>query len=236
MDALVRLAPAGSTIINDTEILPLSLPAARLEWILERIDQRVGAAQEGLLNARSEVERRHHQTMLDHFLANRLKYELLQSAPSYASRSPWDVIVLLKVWQTEQRDRLQQETFGNSDLWQRLPMGDGFPQEVQNTVRCYQIDPDDLPVGGPAQRDTVVQSGLGVDFVVTADISYDNYQTPQKRANWPEWARFYDDLRAHYNCWLINGEHKGPGPAIRIYDVRTRLVDGATPRVDVLSR
>ena len=38
LDALKRLAPAGSTIINDTEILPLSLPTARLDWLLNRID------------------------------------------------------------------------------------------------------------------------------------------------------------------------------------------------------
>lgn len=236
MDALSEFAPDGSTIINDTEILPLSFPPERLEWLLARIDVRIAAARTGLENATTPLEHRHHKTNLDHFTSNRIKYTLLKEAPGYSSRARWDVIVLLKVWQTERRELLRQATFGSSDLWQRLPMGEGFPEATRHTARCYQVDPATMPLPSKARQETVVLPGGASDFVVTADMSYENYQTPEKRANWPEWARFYDDLRDHYDCWLINGEKDIPGPTIRIYDLRKRLPAGATPEVRIFSQ
>ena len=89
------------------------------------------------------------------------------------------------------------------------------------------------------------------EFLVSSESSFDNYLSERKRRRFQEWAAFYDDLKAHYDCWEIEGtrrkEHwsglpidpefltfKGFRPfgrwGVRIWDLRRRIED-REPRV-----
>src|SRR5438093_6573667 len=61
--------------------------------------------------------------------------------------------------------------------------------------------------------------GQPVQWLVSSEVTYNNYDRPTKRAKFPVRAAFYDDLRAHYDCRQWSAGRGGKtGPTIRLYD------------------
>ncbi len=64
-----------------------------------------------------------------------------------------------------------------------------------------------------------------VEWLLTSQHNYEafgNASAPGKRANFPDWAAFYDDLAAHYDCHEFGTGATDNRKIIRIYDLRQR--------------
>lgn len=72
------------------------------------------------------------------------------------------------------------------------------------------------------------------EYLVSAQINFDNYDEPRKfwkQENFPDWAAFYSDLKAHYDSVEI-GTGGRPDRVIRIWDLRQRKECGRVLSVD----
>jgi hypothetical protein len=66
--------------------------------------------------------------------------------------------------------------------------------------------------------------GRPVEWIVSSEVTYDNYMKPAKRAEYAARAAFYDDLKAHYDAYQWSaGRGKRTGPTVRVWDLRTRV-------------
>lgn len=65
------------------------------------------------------------------------------------------------------------------------------------------------------------------EFLVTVESLYDRFDTPHKRANFPDWHAFYNDLRAHYRAVEFGTGSRDLRQVVRIYDLRERLGPGS---------
>lgn len=72
-----------------------------------------------------------------------------------------------------------------------------------------------------------------VEWFVSASKSHDNYQNRQKRQNFPDWALFYDDLKAHYDCWVFGEGDPDDARVVKLWDLRERKLE---PKVTIVSR
>lgn len=68
-------------------------------------------------------------------------------------------------------------------------------------------------------------------WLISARSTFENYETPQKRQHFPDFADFFDDLRAHYHCFEFNSHHPDPEKVIRVWDLRRRVEKGTVTRV-----
>ena len=67
--------------------------------------------------------------------------------------------------------------------------------------------------------------GLPRYFVSVKDL-YDRYTTPHKERNFPDWAAFYRDLKAHYQCLEFGSGNPDPRQVVRVWDLSERLPPG----------
>jgi len=63
-------------------------------------------------------------------------------------------------------------------------------------------------------------------LLITTRLTSENYQSAHKRANFPDFAEFYDDLRDHYDCREFNGQDPDPARVVRLYDLSRRVERG----------
>jgi hypothetical protein len=69
-------------------------------------------------------------------------------------------------------------------------------------------------------------AGQEIQWLVSVKDFYDRYESPHKRANFPDWAAFYDDLKNHYRCLEFGTGNPDPRQVVRVYDLRERLPAG----------
>ncbi len=261
---------AGATVVNDGEILPLIPDAGRFDWILERIDDEIQRSTHRMtVLAEGSDGWNHHQRRIAEFRHDRLRYEAEKEAARRYSHRRYDVIVMLKPWQSEKGPSLDPGAYtGYDGLWDILPpVFPGGPEAPP--VERLKVARSALPKRTPAflkepdrawerrqfhreQRAHPVRDGRPAQWLVTSEVSYDNYVSRHKRTRFPYWTAFYDDLKAHYDCIEIPGGHRrmhwtgwpipfrgGPETPdferdawrwtgawnVRIYDLRKRIED-----------
>ena len=251
--------PAGSVILNDKECLPLMPDAERARWALDRIGRLEQREWQGHPILRPDLGKnlrmlweaelrgagaesgdpRYDTVVLDHqWQTESLAYRTAAGAmynPLWP-RSPWG----------GQFHSVMNE-LGQAGL---------DPGRLVEAARRRFDDPDgDLHEGalfdGPVMlwsmpsrasktwltADSFERPGRSpgrtyqpVAWVATISDAYDNYDRPHKRANFPDFSAFYDDLRGHYDCYEFGPEGDPDLPTVRIYDLRER-VETRTPRV-----
>ncbi len=262
--------PADSTVVNDGEILPLIPDTERFDWMLERIRAEIERS-----NRRMRVLEEgsggwnHHRRRIAEFEHDRARYVAEKQAARRYPRRRYDVIVMLKPWQSEKGPSLDPGAYtGYDGLWDILPPV--FPAGPKvPPVERLRIARAALPKRTPAflkepdrawerrqfhreQRAHPVRDGHPAEWLVTSEVSYDNYVSRHKRTRFPHWTAFYDDLKSHYDCVEIPGGHRrihwtgwpipfrgGPDTPdferdawrwtgawnVRIYDLRRRVED-----------
>jgi hypothetical protein len=96
------------------------------------------------------------------------------------------------------------------------------PQEARAALDSRPVDKKALAAAWPASKWLV--DGRPIEWLVSSELTYNNYEKPRKRERFPGRAAFYDDLKAHYDCWQWSPAEGGAtGPTIRVYDLRTRV-------------
>ncbi|MCA9321909.1 MAG: hypothetical protein KDB53_14300, partial [Planctomycetes bacterium] len=263
-----RELPAGTTVVDDGELLPMLPDAGRAAWMIERLEAECALSRDRLKAAGvSEPEADHHRRRLAELTTHleRLRFEVKAAERSYARRR-YDRIVLLKPWQFEKGRQLISNYSGFFDLWERFPplFPSGPARPPVERLRTPRSALPEFPVEGLAPwmldvqrtefRGHPVRDGRPADWLVTSEISFTNYRSRKKRANFPEWAGFYDDLLAHYDAiefaargtlvhwtgWPISfrGDPDTPdyerdawrrqgGWSVRVFDLRRRVEDRA---------
>jgi hypothetical protein len=251
--------PAGSTILNDRECLPLMPNVERANWALRRI---------GILEQREYRGRPILRADLEKNLRMLWEAELREAGVD-ADDPHYDMIVLDHQWQTESLGYRSAAGATYNPLWPRSPWGGQFqsvmeelghtgvdPRLVVEAARRRFADPardrdEGALFDGPvllwstpsrASRtwltfDSIERPGMAplreyrpVGWIATIDAAYDNYDLLHKRVNFPDFAAFYDDLRAHYDCFEFGPEAGSDLPTVRVYDVRER-VERRAPQV-----
>ncbi|MEZ6194482.1 MAG: glycosyltransferase family 39 protein [Planctomycetota bacterium] len=229
--------PAGAMVLNDHEVVHLGLTDERLTWIRERIDRELERNRAALASIadgddRAEDRRRYHRERIERYESYASQYRFItEAAPKYAHRR-YDSIILLKPWQEDDREKFESKAYGYNDLWHVLPLG--VPEDVAPIER-YRIPRSTLPESVQGED----RAGFPIlerpaEYLVTRRESFDNYEKPHRRRWWPEWAAFYDDLKAHYDCWEFpeTGTEQGLG-TVRVYDLRQRVED-REPKIEVV--
>jgi hypothetical protein len=61
-----------------------------------------------------------------------------------------------------------------------------------------------------------------VQYLVSARITYDNYKIAKKLYNFPDWARFYEDLERDYDHYEFGAGDPDITRTIRVYDLTER--------------
>jgi hypothetical protein len=205
--------PAGSVILNDHEVLPLRSNEGRAQWAIERLRKRGGA--EVWTHLRRWQFRK--EAAADHF------------------RPTYDVLVFEAGWGAESLDALERHrrtydtTYpGEKDIVEK-------PKDVPPVARYAEVPAaaravlESRPVRAAALERAWPASkwlveGRPLEWLVSSEVTYNNYRTPAKRAAYPARAAFYDDLKAHYDCYQWSaGRGRQTGPTMRVYDLRTRV-------------
>ncbi|MCB9833761.1 MAG: glycosyltransferase family 39 protein [Planctomycetes bacterium] len=242
--------PAGTTIVNDHEVLILKPTVERYRWILHRIDLGVERARRGIATEREkaaqaadydreESERilRHHEAMLEEWLDQRKRFDFEARAARRYGRPRYDVFVVEKPWQTEDGDTLA-PYFGYNPLWEVFPL----PLLDRRNIHLAELDrlppveryrrtPETLKGLQPGNRLLhPLLDGRPVDYWIASEETFDNYDKPKKRREFPMWAEFFDDLRRHYDAVEIPAGSSNERWSIRIFDLRQRRENGATVR------
>lgn len=208
--------PAGTAVINDGDKVSLIQADERIDWIFARIERLRSRAQRNLERLRQEGGDKlepiaHWEGALRRLDTYQRKYEFLAPAARAFDGPRYDSLILLKIWQTEsERDKKSQAGF--NDLWARMPL---LRPEGLSPVERYRFR--------PPRASSEHQVLKPVEYLVTSQASYDNYDKPAKRAGFPNWGAFYDDLRAHYDCWQVTGDKALGHWDYRIYDLRERV-------------
>lgn len=202
--------PNGSVIMNDHEVLPLRINEERAQWAIDGLRKKSG---------------REAWTYLR-------RWQYRKDAASDRFRPTYDVLVV-ESWGAETPDALEKHRRTYDRTWPDDVTS--RPSSVPPVARYAEAPPDvrRMLETRPA-RETVLArmwpasawlvSGHPIQFLVSSEVTYDNYVKPKKRKDFPNRAAFYDDLKAHYDCiqWSA-GQGGRTGPTIRIYDLRTRV-------------
>ena len=221
--------PAGATIVNDAEILPLRLTDERRRWLDARIADLERRAVLRLERAETPRDRAWEAQAIERYHGYALQSRLFADADRHLTERRYDVLVLDHVWQTENPNEVADKTAAYNDLWSRDPLVVPLdvPDEHRHLPSAYRVEPKSLPES--RRNRTPVLDGRPADFLVSSRISYGNFDpsfnkdAETKRQNWPAWVAFYDELSAHYDAWEINGDGRMPGPTMRIFDLRRRV-------------
>ncbi len=220
MTFLERNASPGSTVINFHEVVPLRIDPRRARFMAER--------QRGI----APGDARNHQR------GYARKWAMIERAAERPGRPVFDVLSIIVPWQgedgTEEGRKRSAEGFQN--YW---PISAASaPADVPPIERYRRMpwsgaaDADRaLTASWPAARYLV--SGTKADWLIVADTSYDNYRRPEKRLRFPDFADFFDDLKAHYDAVEWRPTPGRTGPVMRVYDLRTRRETGSTQVVDL---
>ena len=239
--------PPGSVIINDHDRLPLRSTLGRLKWTQDRVAtfarrRRFRRGWERsypieLQFKRAAAERWGSDRYDTICMLHTWQDENLRKRPAAVAtynplwpRSPWGGI-----W-----DRLAAEHRSGKKPLIDAAHTRALSHEYLRLPAFRNLAPVELwthpsPVSWPYLLRDRSKTGLAQwqtpQWFVSAQESYDNYRTPHKRANFPDFADFYDDLKAHYDCHQFGelGTHR-PEQVVRIYDLRQRIND-RTPLV-----
>jgi 4-amino-4-deoxy-L-arabinose transferase-like glycosyltransferase len=205
--------PAGSGIVNDHEVVPLRPGTERCQWAIDRLRGRGGG------DVWTRLRR----------------WQFRKSAAADAWRPAYDVLVFEAGWGAESREGLELHRSlydttwpGENDIVRR-------PAEVPPVARYAEVPEaarrllDSRPVRSvqlerawPASKWLV--NGRPVEWLVSSEVTYNNYEKPAKREAYPARAAFYDDLKAHYDCYQWSaGRGSRTGPTVRLWDLRTRV-------------
>ena len=214
MTFLERHAPPGATVINFHDVVPLRIGPARARFMAER--------QRGI----TPGDPRNHQR------GYARKWAMIERASERPGRPVFDVLSIIVPWQgedgTEKARREAAEGFQN--YW---PISAATaPQEVPPIERYRRT-----PWSGSADADRALAAawpaarhllpGSKADWLIVADSNYDNYLRPEKRLRFPDFAAFFDDLKAHYDALEWKPSSGRTGPVMRVYDLRTRRAAGS---------
>lgn len=211
--------PAGSTIVVDGEILPLRASDERRRWLEARVARRLESGRAELAKATDVAVRREKKRYVDRYTSYSKKYAFLARADATYGFLRYDTIVVEHTWQTESSAEKTVKVGAYNDLWEREPLV--WPAQPTPSPECYRVSPSALP--SEVRGRCVVLEGRPADFWVASAETYDNYRKPLKRREWPQWAAFYDDLKASYDAWEITGPDIRPTEVIRIWDLRRRV-------------
>jgi 4-amino-4-deoxy-L-arabinose transferase-like glycosyltransferase len=226
--------PEGATILNDHEIVDLAMTDKRLEWVQSRIEEELERSRGALAKIKDEDEkaesrRNYRRERITRYEGYQLKYGFLAGAAGDYKGRRYDAITLLKPWQEDDREKFKSRAYGYNDLWAVIPLT--APTDLPPIER-YRLTLAELPADAEEeQRRGHPVLDQPADYIVTRKESYSNYESEERRKWWPEWAAFYDDLRAHYDCWEFPEDWTEQGlGTVRIYDLRKR-VEGREPQV-----
>jgi hypothetical protein len=210
--------PKNSVVLDDHEILPLRPNEARCAWAVGVLMNEPGS------QAWTYIQR--------------WKFRLRAAVETF--RPVYDVIVLDAPWQGETFDEVELHRRTYDKTWPN-----GFvsgPASLAPVARYTSPPPEARAIleTRPETRATVeavwpafewLLDGRPVEWLVSSEVSYNNYATDtaahrKKRERFPDRAAFYDDLKAHYDCWQWSPSPGGlTGPTIRVYDLRKRVSD-----------
>ena len=231
--------PAGATVINDFEKTPLLASQERCRWVL---DTRLG-----FLLKRNQLD----QARADGY---RTLWKIRERIAGRAGRPGYDVIVFDHIWQAESLAKRLSAGASYNPTWPRSPWGWVMGHLLHRerlagrlaTVTAESIESrfrEYLPEAQRALRpvefwtrrsrvsaDFLVGGRKPAAFLVTTKVTCENYRKPAKRANFPDFAAFYDDLAAHYDGLEFNGGDPDPARVIRFYDLRQRKAHGTLRR------
>jgi hypothetical protein len=209
---LEREAAPGATILNMHEVLPLRMNVERVRFMAER--------QRGILPGDPKSHQRGFGRM----------WSLLESAAKAPGRPTFDVACVIMPWQVESGDDVGlPATEGVQNYW---PVeAAARPLDVPPIERYRRVPwaddggLSDATIGEwPAAR--VLRPGTRADWLAASEVTYDNYVRPEKRARFPDFAAFFDDLKAHYDAFEFAPVEGGPGRVVRVYDLRRRRAEG----------
>lgn len=216
---LERQAEPGATIVNFHEALPLRMDARRARFMAER--------QRGIRPG----DPRNHQR------AYGRKWELLARAAEVPGRPAFDTLAIVVPWQSEDGSEAGRKkgNEGFQDFWPTRC--ESLPADVPPVERYRRIpwgaDPAAVPDGWPAARWMI--PGSQARWLAVAESTYNNYDRPEKRRNFPDFAAFFDDLRTRYDAFQWSPSDGRTGPRIRVYDLSRRRDDRPATVVEMIA-
>ncbi|HYC78824.1 MAG TPA: glycosyltransferase family 39 protein, partial [Planctomycetota bacterium] len=218
-----RQVAEGSVVMNVHEALPVRMGPSRIRFVLDRA--------RGL----APGDPRNHQRGYSR------EWRLRLAAAEAPGRRSFDVLILEAPWQGERSAEAERNREGFRVTWPHEPArrpADVPPVERYVRIPWENLAPSDLRPSGPWPAADDLRPGTRVEWIASTSTTYDNYadvpSKRRKREEWPAWAAFFDDLKAHYDVYEWRSGSKAVGPHVRIWDVRRR-VEGRPPRTTVVT-